>query len=172
MRVALIDYESGNLHSAAKAVSLVGAHRGAEVQVTADPEVVARADRGNYPVLSFTDTNGDSHDYYPSLTALTEDGLVHGFRARQAARRHPRRRFRCRGRPAAAIGDVVDAEVAGALQQHQALAVLHMERLLLATLAVEEQATVGERPVHVEDQRAELHSAASAAARMARMFSP
>ena len=48
--------------------------------------VVARADRGNYPVLSFTDTNGDSHDYYPSLTALTEDGLVHGFRARQAAR--------------------------------------------------------------------------------------
>ena len=48
--------------------------------------VVARADRGNYPVLSFTDTNGDSHDYYPSLTALTEDGLVHGFRARRAAR--------------------------------------------------------------------------------------
>ena len=43
--------------------------------------VVARADRGNYPVLSFTDTNGDSHDYYPSLTALTDDGLVHGFRA-------------------------------------------------------------------------------------------
>ena len=35
--------------------------------------VVARADRGNYPVLSFTDTNGDSHDYYPSLTALTEE---------------------------------------------------------------------------------------------------
>ncbi|WP_314167887.1 Hsp70 family protein [uncultured Actinomyces sp.] len=48
--------------------------------------VVARADRGNYPVLSFTDTNGDSHDYYPSLTALTDDGLVHGFRARRAAR--------------------------------------------------------------------------------------
>ena len=28
MRVALIDYESGNLHSAAKAVALVGAKRG------------------------------------------------------------------------------------------------------------------------------------------------
>ena len=41
--------------------------------------VVARADRGNYPVLSFTDTNGDSHDYYPSLTALTDDGLVKQF---------------------------------------------------------------------------------------------
>lgn len=45
MRVALIDYESGNLHSAAKAVALAGRPRGAEVQVTADPDVVARADR-------------------------------------------------------------------------------------------------------------------------------
>jgi len=45
MRVALIDYESGNLHSAAKAVALVGAKRGAEVEVTSDPDVVARADR-------------------------------------------------------------------------------------------------------------------------------
>lgn len=45
MRVALIDYESGNLHSAAKAVALVGAKRGAEVKVTSDPDVVARADR-------------------------------------------------------------------------------------------------------------------------------
>ena len=45
MRVALIDYESGNLHSAAKAVARVGASRGAEVQVTADPAVVARAER-------------------------------------------------------------------------------------------------------------------------------
>ncbi|MDO5371226.1 imidazole glycerol phosphate synthase subunit HisH [Paracoccus sp. (in: a-proteobacteria)] len=45
MRVALIDYESGNLHSAAKAVALVGAKRGAEVEVTSDPDVVACADR-------------------------------------------------------------------------------------------------------------------------------
>lgn len=45
MRVALIDYESGNLHSAAKAVALVGAKRGAEVEVTSDPDVVSRADR-------------------------------------------------------------------------------------------------------------------------------
>lgn len=48
--------------------------------------VVALADRGNYPVLSFTDTDGDAHPYLPSLTALTEDGLVHGFEAAAAAR--------------------------------------------------------------------------------------
>ncbi|PHP52039.1 Hsp70 family protein [Actinomyces ruminis] len=49
--------------------------------------VVARADRGNYPVIGFTDTEGDIHEFFPSLTALTADGLVHGFEARAAARR-------------------------------------------------------------------------------------
>ena len=32
--------------------------------------VVSRADRGNYPVLSFADEHGDEHDFVPSLTAL------------------------------------------------------------------------------------------------------
>lgn len=45
MRVALVDYESGNLHSAEKAFQRMGAEAGADVAVTADPEVVARADR-------------------------------------------------------------------------------------------------------------------------------
>lgn len=49
--------------------------------------VVALADRGNYPVVSFTDSEGDDHAYLPSLTALTDDGLVHGFQAAEAARR-------------------------------------------------------------------------------------
>ena len=49
--------------------------------------VVARADRGNYPVLSFGDENGDENDFIPSLTALRDGELVHGFAARQAARR-------------------------------------------------------------------------------------
>ncbi|MBW3070272.1 MULTISPECIES: Hsp70 family protein [unclassified Actinomyces] len=49
--------------------------------------VVSRADRGNYPVIGFTDTEGDIHEFFPSLTALTADGLVHGFEARAAARR-------------------------------------------------------------------------------------
>ena len=47
--------------------------------------VVARADRGNYPVISFTDEHGDEHDFIPSLTALHEGVLIHGFAARQAA---------------------------------------------------------------------------------------
>lgn len=45
MRVALVDYESGNLHSAAKALVLAGREAGVDVDVTSDPAVVARADR-------------------------------------------------------------------------------------------------------------------------------
>ena len=45
MRLALIDYDSGNLHSAAKAFQLMGRDAGAEVIVTSDPEIAARADR-------------------------------------------------------------------------------------------------------------------------------
>ncbi len=48
--------------------------------------VVSLVDRGNYPVLGFVDARGDRHEYLPSLTALTEDGLVHGFEAQDAAR--------------------------------------------------------------------------------------
>lgn len=45
MRVALVDYESGNLHSAAKALVLAGREAGVDVDVTSDPAVVAKADR-------------------------------------------------------------------------------------------------------------------------------
>lgn len=45
MRVALVDYDSGNLHSAEKAFALMGRELGATVTVTADPAVVAAADR-------------------------------------------------------------------------------------------------------------------------------
>ena len=45
MRVALIDYDSGNLHSAEKAFQLMGREVGAEVIVTSDPDLAARADR-------------------------------------------------------------------------------------------------------------------------------
>ncbi|SIP97981.1 imidazole glycerol phosphate synthase subunit hisH [Paracoccus thiocyanatus] len=44
MRVALVDYDSGNLHSAEKAFALMGREAGAEVVVTSDPDAVARAD--------------------------------------------------------------------------------------------------------------------------------
>ena len=46
MLTALIDYESGNLHSALKAFEKMAAELDAgDVVVTSDPEVVARADR-------------------------------------------------------------------------------------------------------------------------------
>ncbi|MGH1368702.1 MAG: imidazole glycerol phosphate synthase subunit HisH [Maritimibacter sp.] len=46
MTTVLIDYESGNLHSAEKAFQRVAREVGAgEIVVTSDPDVVARADR-------------------------------------------------------------------------------------------------------------------------------
>lgn len=45
MKVALIDYDSGNLHSAEKAFQRMGREAGAEIVVTSDPQVAARADR-------------------------------------------------------------------------------------------------------------------------------
>lgn len=44
-RTVLIDYESGNLHSAAKAFERMARETGGEIIVTADADVVARADR-------------------------------------------------------------------------------------------------------------------------------
>ena len=45
MKVALLDYGMGNLHSASKALSAVGA----EVSITNDPKVVAAADKIFFP---------------------------------------------------------------------------------------------------------------------------
>src|SRR5271170_3914161 len=47
MRVAVVDYGSGNLASASRALAVAAEHAGivAEVAVTADPDYVARADR-------------------------------------------------------------------------------------------------------------------------------
>lgn len=45
MRVALIDYDSGNLHSAEKAFQKMGREIGAEVIVTSDPDIAAKSDR-------------------------------------------------------------------------------------------------------------------------------
>ena len=48
--------------------------------------IVARADRGNYPVVGFQDADGDPQDFFPSLIALRDDDLVFGFEAVAAAR--------------------------------------------------------------------------------------
>ncbi|AOA57130.1 imidazole glycerol phosphate synthase subunit HisH [Acinetobacter larvae] len=44
-RIALLDYGMGNLHSAAKALEYVGAH----VDVTNDPQLIAKADKIVFP---------------------------------------------------------------------------------------------------------------------------
>lgn len=46
--------------------------------------VVAHADRGNFPIVAFTDPAGDAHEFMPSLVAQTDAGLVSGFAARVA----------------------------------------------------------------------------------------
>ncbi len=47
--------------------------------------LVAACDRGNYPVLAFTNAGGDAYDYVPSITAEKDGRLVHGFDAEEAA---------------------------------------------------------------------------------------
>ena len=68
--VALIDYGSGNLRSAEKALARAAneSASGHEIMVTADPNVVAKAERSPAAVNKQT-------------TGRTEDGLpVHSFR--------------------------------------------------------------------------------------------
>ncbi len=48
--------------------------------------VVAYADRGNYPALSFLDDNGDAHDWFPSVVAEHKGELRFGFDALAASR--------------------------------------------------------------------------------------
>ena len=48
--------------------------------------VVARVDRGNYPVLTFLDADGDPHEHIPSVVALREGAVVYGFEAVAAER--------------------------------------------------------------------------------------
>ena len=45
MSVAIVDYGSGNLHSAAKAFERAARPTGQTITVTSDPDVVRRADR-------------------------------------------------------------------------------------------------------------------------------
>ena len=47
--------------------------------------IVALVDRGNYPVVSFSDPDGDTVDHFPSVVARRGDRLVFGFEAERAA---------------------------------------------------------------------------------------
>lgn len=46
---------------------------------------MAAVDRGNYPVVSFTDADGDAHEHFPSVVAALDGQLVYGFDALAAA---------------------------------------------------------------------------------------
>lgn len=67
--VAVIDYGMGNLHSAAKALEFVAP--GSTVQVTADPDVIRRADRVVFPGV------GAMRDCMGEIRRLGLDALVH-----------------------------------------------------------------------------------------------
>ncbi len=65
MTTALVDYDSGNLHSAQKAFERMTAEvGGGPIVVTSDPDVVAKADRIVLP--------GDGMEY---LSSLFHEGL-------------------------------------------------------------------------------------------------
>ncbi len=80
MRVAVIDYGSGNLASAARALSVAAERAGiaAEVVVTADPDDVLQADRIVLPGQgAFADCAGGLSaipGLYPALMQATERG--------------------------------------------------------------------------------------------------
>jgi molecular chaperone DnaK len=46
---------------------------------------VARADRGNFPVVMFEDAGGEMHDHIPSLVAANENEVRYGWEAAEAA---------------------------------------------------------------------------------------
>ena len=80
MRIAVVDYGSGNLASASRALALAAERAGiaAEVTVTADPEAVAKADRIVLPGQgAFADCKrglGAVHGMTAAIEAATEAG--------------------------------------------------------------------------------------------------
>ena len=88
--VAIVDYGSGNLHSAAKAFERAARESGHDqpIVVTRDPDAVARADRVVLPgVGAFADCRRGL-DAVPGMVEALDDG---GAPARPAVPRHLRR---------------------------------------------------------------------------------
>ena len=78
MRVALVDYDSGNLHSAEKAVQMMGRDAGAQVVVTSDPDVVRRADRIVLPGDGAFPACRAALDAVPGMVEALEERVLHG----------------------------------------------------------------------------------------------
>ena len=78
MSVAIVDYGSGNLHSAHKAVERAAAEQGVRVIVTSDPDVVRGADRIVLPgVGAFADCRRGLDNVTGMVEAL-EDSVIKG----------------------------------------------------------------------------------------------
>src|SRR3954467_10587840 len=79
MRVAIIDYGSGNLHSAAKAFERAASDTGDRIVVTSDADVVARAERIVLPgVGAFADCRRGLDAVPGMVAALNESVLGRG----------------------------------------------------------------------------------------------
>ena len=79
MSVAIVDYGSGNLHSAHKAVERAAAQQGVQVIVTSDPNVVRRADRIVLPgVGAFADCRRGLDNVAGMVEALEESVIKGG----------------------------------------------------------------------------------------------
>ena len=79
MSVAIVDYGSGNLHSAHKAVERAAAEQGVRVIVTSDPDVVRNADRIVLPgVGAFADCRRGLDNVTGMVEALEESVIKFG----------------------------------------------------------------------------------------------
>ncbi len=77
MRVVLIDYDSGNLHSAEKAFARMGREAGVDsVTVTSDPDVVAQADRLVLPGDGAFPACKAAFDAQPGLREALDDAVL------------------------------------------------------------------------------------------------
>lgn len=76
MQVALVDYDSGNLHSARKALELTGRELGARIMVTSDPRIVAGADRIVLPGDGAFPACRAALDAVPGLTEALEQAVL------------------------------------------------------------------------------------------------
>ena len=78
MSVAIVDYGSGNLHSAHKAIERAAAEQGAQVIVTSDPDVVRRVDRIVLPgVGAFADCRRGL-DHVAGMVEALEESVIRG----------------------------------------------------------------------------------------------
>ncbi|PZO66517.1 MAG: imidazole glycerol phosphate synthase subunit HisH [Paracoccus denitrificans] len=77
MRVVLIDYESGNLHSASKALAVAGREVGAEISVSANPDTVARSDRIVLPGDGAFPACRAAFDAQSGLEEALRDAVLH-----------------------------------------------------------------------------------------------